>query len=86
LLLTAEAKTPVILNESEPFNCVRCAKPFGTRQMIDNMLGRLSSHSMFATGPALRRLQMCADCRVLDMMETKEGPTIFEFPSAAPKD
>ena len=86
LLLTPEAKNPVVLNESEPFNCVRCEKPFGTRQMIDNMLGRLSSHSMFATGPALRRLQMCADCRVLDMMETKEGPTIFEFPSAAQKD
>ena len=86
LLLTPEAKNPVVLNESEPFNCVRCEKPFGTRQMIDNMLGRLSSHSMFATGPALRRLQMCADCRVLDMMENKEGPTIFEFPSSAQKD
>jgi ferredoxin len=82
LLLTAQAKTAVVLNETEPFNCVRCAKPFGTRQMIDNMLGRLSGHTMFARPEALRRLQMCADCRVLDMMEQKSEATVFEFPSA----
>ena len=57
------------LNEAEPFNCVRCAKPFGTRQMVENMLGKLGGHSMFAGGT--RRLQMCADCRVVDMMENK---------------
>jgi ferredoxin len=71
LLLTAQAKQEVMLNEAEPFNCVRCGKPFGTRQMVDNMLGKLSGHSMFAGGGALRRLQMCADCRVVDMMENK---------------
>jgi hypothetical protein len=60
---------------------VRCAKPFGTRQMIDNMLARLTTHSMFADGAALKRLQMCADCRVLDMMETRNGANVFEFPS-----
>ena len=31
LLLTTQAKEAVTLNEAEPFNCVRCAKPFGTR-------------------------------------------------------
>jgi ferredoxin len=75
LLLTPQAKQEVVLNEAEPFNCVRCGKPFGTRQMVDNMLGKLSGHSMFtgdgATGSKLRRLQMCADCRVVDMMENK---------------
>jgi ferredoxin len=86
LNLTPEAKTAVVLNETEPFNCVRCAKPFGTRQMIDNMLGRLSGHSMFGSPEALRRLQMCADCRVLDMMETQtEAATIFEFPTSGGK-
>jgi ferredoxin len=85
LLLTPEAKTPVVLNETEPFNCVRCAKPFGTRQMIDNMLGRLGGHSMFASPEALRRLQMCADCRILDMMEQKGSANIFEYPAASPE-
>jgi Fe-S-cluster-containing hydrogenase component 2 len=78
LLLAAEAKQEVVLNQAEPFNCVRCGKPFGTRQMIDAMLGRLGGHSMFAGGAALRRLQMCADCRVVDMMENKSETTIFD--------
>ncbi len=80
LLLTAEAKQPVTLNEAEPFNCVRCGKPFSTRQMMDNMLGKLTTHSMFAGGGAIRRLQMCADCRVVDMMESKDEPTVFDYP------
>ncbi len=79
LLLTAQAKQEVVLNEAEPFNCVRCGKPFGTRQMVDNMLGKLAGHSMFAAGGALRRLQMCADCRVVDMMENKEEISINEL-------
>jgi ferredoxin len=78
LLLTAQAKQEVTLNEAEPFNCVRCGKPFGTRQMVDNMLGKLTGHSMFAGGGALRRLQMCADCRVVDMMENKGEISINE--------
>jgi hypothetical protein len=68
-----------VLNETEPFHCVRCQKPFGTRQMIDNMIGRLTGHSMFSSPEALRRLQMCADCRVLDLMEHRNGGTIFEY-------
>jgi ferredoxin len=79
LLLTAQAKQEVVLNEAEPFNCVRCGKPFGTRRMVDNMLGKLAGHSMFAGGGALKRLQMCADCRVVDMMENKEEISINEL-------
>ena len=77
LLTGKEAKEPVTLNEADPFNCVRCGKAFGTRQMVENMLGRLGGHSMFAGGT--RRLQMCGDCRVVDMMENKAETTIFDF-------
>jgi ferredoxin len=76
LLLTAQARQEVTLNEAEPFSCVRCGKPFGTRQMVDNMLGKLSGHSMFAGGGAIKRLRMCADCRVVDMMENKDEISI----------
>jgi len=57
---------------------VRCGKPFGTQQMVANMLGKLSAHSMFAGDGALKRLQMCADCRVVDMMENKNEISIGE--------
>ena len=79
LLLTAQAKASVVLNEAEPFNCVRCGKPYGTRQMVENMLGKLTGHSMFAGAGALRRLQMCADCRVVDMMENKGESSVFDY-------
>jgi ferredoxin len=77
LLISEAARQPVTLNEAEPFNCVRCAKPFGTRQMVDNMLAKLGGHSMFAGGT--RRLQMCGDCRVVDMMENKAEASIHDF-------
>ena len=74
LLLTAAAREPRVLNEAAIFNCIRCGKPLGTEKMVGNMLTRLAGHSMFAAPGALDRLKMCADCRVLDMMQ-KELPT-----------
>ncbi len=79
LLLGAQAKNPVTLNEAEPFNCVRCGKPFGTKAMIDSMLVKIGGHSMFAGGGALARLQMCADCRVVDMMNAKDEPSVHDY-------
>ncbi|MGH8633367.1 MAG: 4Fe-4S binding protein, partial [Burkholderiales bacterium] len=81
LLLGREAQSAVVLNEAEAYNCVRCGKPFATRHIIENMVGRLSSHSMFPTAESLRRLRMCADCRVLDMMEmeNKGGMSIHDY-------
>jgi ferredoxin len=71
LLLTAEAREPRVLNEAAIFRCIRCGKPLGTEKMIGNMLGKLASHSMFAAPGALDRLKMCADCRVIDMMQNE---------------
>jgi ferredoxin len=73
-----KARQPVILNEAEPFSCVRCGKPFGTRQMVASMLGRLAGHSMYGGEGALKRLQMCGDCRVVDMMENRSEASIFD--------
>ncbi len=72
LLLTDAAKQPVVLNEAEPFHCISCHKPFGTAQMIENMIGKLSLHGAFSGN--VDRLKMCPDCRVVDMMaNTKEA-------------
>ena len=56
-----------ILHEDEPFCCTKCAKPFATNAVIDNILGKLSGHSMFQSDEAIERLKMCEDCRVIDM-------------------
>ncbi|HUQ76262.1 MAG TPA: 4Fe-4S binding protein [Burkholderiales bacterium] len=80
LLIGPQAKESVTLNQAEPFNCVRCGKPYGTRQMVEAMLGRLTGHSMFAGAGALKRLQMCGDCRVVDMMDNKVETSVLDLP------
>ena len=77
LLLTDTRKQEVVLNESEPFNCISCGEMLGTRQMIDSMIGKLAGHSMFSGEGKLKRLQMCADCRVVDMMSNKQEYSIL---------
>ena len=79
LLVGASSKQATTLYEAEPFNCVKCGKPFGTRRMIENMTGKLGAHSMFAAGGALKRLQMCGDCRVIDMAGSTSEPSIFDY-------
>jgi ferredoxin len=79
LLLTPAVREARVLNETQPFHCVSCGKAFGTKQMVDTMLGRLSGHSMFADGAALKRLQMCADCRVVDMMSNQNEVSVLKL-------
>ena len=83
-VFSEETRTPAVLNEAQPFVCVSCGKPFGTRQMIDRMLGKLAGHSMFGGEAAARRLQMCADCRVVDMVSNPSESTIFDFTGGKP--
>ena len=83
LLLTDARKTAVVLNDAEPFDCISCGKALGTKQMIDNMLGKLAGHSMFQGEGKLKRLQMCADCRVVDMMSNQHEYSILTGKSAA---
>jgi ferredoxin len=77
LLLTETARQPVVLNEAQPFHCIRCSKPFGTLQMIENMVSKLSLHGAFAGN--LDRLKMCSDCRVVDMMENTAEAKIVDL-------
>ena len=73
LLLSDERRQPRVLNEAQPYQCVRCGKPFGTLKGIEVMLAKLSGHAMFQ-GEALERLKMCGDCRVVDIY-TNPGET-----------
>lgn len=72
------AKSEVVLNEAEVFSCVKCGKAFATKQMVENMLGRLKSHSMFAEEGALERLKMCADCRAADLLLNAKHGSIHD--------
>jgi len=63
-----QRKQRTTLNETQPFHCISCGKPFGTLKMVDLMLAKLGAHGAFA-GAAMDRLKMCGDCRVVDMVK-----------------
>ena len=52
-----------VLNEEEPFCCIRCGKAFAARSVIERITQKMKGHSMFS-GEALARISMCDDCRV----------------------
>lgn len=54
------------VKEEEPFCCIRCAKPFGTKSSVERVVSKLRGHWMY-TGEHARRLdaiKMCEQCRV----------------------
>ncbi len=78
LLLTPQRKEAVVINEMQPYACVRCGKPFGTLRAIEAMLGKLAGHSMFQ-GAAIERLKMCGDCRVIDIYSATNEARITDL-------
>ena len=78
LLLGEERRQPRVLNEAQPYQCVRCGKPFGTLKGIEVMIAKLSGHAMFQ-GEALERLKMCGDCRVVDIYTNPDEKKITDI-------
>ena len=70
LSFASDVKTAVVVNETVLFSCIRCNKPFGTLKMVQTMLARLGQHSAFRDHP--ERMQMCGDCRVIDLLKSKQ--------------
>ncbi|HSA83084.1 MAG TPA: 4Fe-4S binding protein, partial [Geminicoccaceae bacterium] len=75
LNFTDEARQPLVIKQEEPFECIRCGKPFGTRSSIEKIVEKLSAkHSMFMDSTAVDRIRMCDDCRVIVQFEVTDNP------------
>lgn len=69
------AKQPVVVKEEEPFLCIRCQRPFGTKSSIEKIVAMLGEkHSMFQDKSAVARIRMCEDCRVVVQFEATDNP------------
>lgn len=69
------AMAAILVKEEEPFHCIRCAKPFGTKSSIESIIAKLEGrHWMYADGKLVERLRMCADCRVIVQSEQAIDP------------
>ena len=75
LNLTPSAMSPVMLNEDEPFECIRCGKPFGTKGTIERIGAQLAGkHSMFQEGDAAELIKMCDTCRIEHQAQSNADP------------
>jgi len=77
--VTPGARAPRLLNEAQIAQCLKCGKPLGTRQMIDAMMAKLAGHSMWSAPGALDRLRMCADCRVIDLINNEKSVDVRDL-------
>jgi ferredoxin len=69
------AMSPEVVKAEEPFHCVSCGKPFGTKSTVERVLARLSGkHAMFQTEAQLKLIQMCDTCRIVTVAESGEDP------------
>jgi ferredoxin len=70
---TAQAR---VLKQEEPFQCIRCSKPFGVKSTIERVTAKLEGKHWMYKGSAQRLdvIKMCDDCRVLVMSETDFDP------------
>ena len=71
---TDEGRSAKIVKEEDPFECVKCGKPFGVKSSISKMVEQLTGHSMFSDDNALDRIKMCPDCRVVDIFDEPDTP------------
>ncbi len=79
LALDESVRRSRTLKEAELFHCVSCGKPMGAKPLIESMLSRLSGHSMFAGEAERRRLSMCGDCRVIDLMQHEKSLNAWDM-------
>ena len=73
-----DAIAPVTVKEEEPFECIRCSKPFGTKSTIEKIVAKLEGrHSMFQGAAQVDLIRMCDNCRVIAMTEFEDDPMRF---------
>jgi len=70
----SEALAPVNIKTEEPFHCVSCNKAFGAKSSIERIVEKLRGHSMFQNEEQLRLIQMCDNCRVVALANSKNDP------------
>jgi len=74
LSFSGQARDHQLVKEEEPYLCIRCSKPFGTKSAIEVMVAKLAGHSMFSGEGRLDLLRMCDDCRIVAQMEDEKHP------------
>jgi len=72
----AATASPRIMKQEDPFECIRCGKPFGVKSTIERVTAKLEGKHWMFKGQADRLdvLKMCEDCRVIAVSEQAFDP------------
>jgi ferredoxin len=64
-----------VLKQEEPFHCIRCGTPFGTKSSIERVAAKLAGkHWMYqGTDRRIEALKMCGECRAIAVTEAEFG-------------
>jgi ferredoxin len=80
----AATSTRRVIKQEEPFECIRCGKPFGVKSSVERVVAKLEGkHWMYKDSKKrLDVIRMCDNCRVEAMAEEQFDP--FGAPHRAP--
>lgn len=78
---SGDALSQQVLNEAEPFECISCGKPFGTKAAIERVISELQGkHWMFQNSEQVKLIKMCDDCRITAISEMGDEPFAMGTP------
>lgn len=63
----ASRQARVVLHQEAAAECISCGKPYAPASMVNMLIEKLRGHSHFQED-AIKRLSMCEDCRVRDIV------------------
>ena len=66
-----------VMKEEEPYHCIACNAPFGTKSTIERIVGKLSDKHWMFSGANAKRIdvvRMCDTCRVEAVMNESFDP------------
>jgi ferredoxin len=72
-----------VLKEEDPFLCIACGKPFGTKSSVERVVAKLGEKHWMFQGANARRidvLKMCEDCRVQAVVNENFDPHTAQRP------
>jgi len=71
--IRAAAGSARVLKQEEPFHCIRCGTPFGTKSSIERVAAKLAGKHWMYQGMDRRidALKMCGECRAIAVTEAQ---------------
>ncbi|MEM9355447.1 MAG: 4Fe-4S dicluster domain-containing protein [Pseudomonadota bacterium] len=71
----ASVLEPITVKEEEPFECISCGRPFGTKSTVERIVAKLEgNHAMFRNKAQIDVIKMCDDCRVIAVSNAGGDP------------